>query len=337
MPQVREHHRPRPDLPDRIGDLPAEDVRRAAVHGLEARRVRALRVEVGRRRDADGARACRPEIGQDVTEQVRAHHHVEPVGMLHEVRGQDVNVVLRRLHVRILCRHQLEPLVPVRHRDRDPVRLGRARDVLPRSRPREFEGVAEDPVHAAPCEHGLLRHGFLRRAFARALADGRVLAFGVLAHHPEVDVAGLPVRERRRHAGHEAHGAQVHVLLELPANRDQQAPQRHVVGNAGEAHRAEEDRVVMADGREAVLGHHPAVLRVIRAAPVLLVPHQGETELPRRRLEHALSLGHHFLADAVAGDHGNAMGRHDVGAKPRASSVGPRGARAVIATCPAAA
>ena len=39
-----EHHRARPDLPDRVGDAPAGDVGRRAVHRLEQRRMTARRV-----------------------------------------------------------------------------------------------------------------------------------------------------------------------------------------------------------------------------------------------------------------------------------------------------
>ncbi len=54
----------------------------------------ALGVDVGRGRDADRAGHRRAQVGEDVAEQIRADHHVEPVGVLHEVRGQDVDVVL---------------------------------------------------------------------------------------------------------------------------------------------------------------------------------------------------------------------------------------------------
>ena len=48
---------------------------------------------------ADGAMPIVPahgraEVGEDVAEQVGADDDVEPVGMLHEMRRQDVDVVL---------------------------------------------------------------------------------------------------------------------------------------------------------------------------------------------------------------------------------------------------
>src|SRR3546814_2394238 len=57
----------------------AGDVRRRAVHRLEQRGELPRRVEVRRRRDADGAGDRRAEIGEDVAEEIGGHHHVEPV------------------------------------------------------------------------------------------------------------------------------------------------------------------------------------------------------------------------------------------------------------------
>src|SRR5438128_1634261 len=122
---VLEHHRGRPDLADRVRDALAVDVGRRAVDGLEQRGKHALRVDVGGWRDADGAGAGGAEIRQDVAEQVGRYDDVEPVRMRDEVRGQDIDVELVPADVGILLGHCLDALVPVRHRDRDAVRLGR--------------------------------------------------------------------------------------------------------------------------------------------------------------------------------------------------------------------
>ena len=75
-------------------------------------------------------------------------HHVEPVRVLDEVGGEDVDVVLRGLDVRILLRHRGEALVPVRHAVDDAVRLGRRGDVAPLPRPGQLERVAHDAVRS---------------------------------------------------------------------------------------------------------------------------------------------------------------------------------------------
>src|SRR3546814_3997643 len=64
-------------------------------------------------------------------------------------------------------------------------------------------------------------------------ADFRVFALDVLAHHDEVDVGGPAPGQRRRHAFQQAHRAHVGVEIELATQRDQQAPERDMVGDAG--------------------------------------------------------------------------------------------------------
>jgi hypothetical protein len=174
--------------------------------------------------------------------------------------------------------------------------------------------------------------------------DRRILAFGVLADDDEVDVAGLAVGERRRDAGHQLARAQVHVLVELAAEQDERAPQRHVVGHGGgPADRAVVDRLERGQLREPVVGHHLPVLRVVIAAPVERRRRERDAELARRRLDHAHAFRHDLLADAVAGDHGDPVRGHGPlpGAKtailrvPAASSErrSAGGARRLYAAC----
>ena len=172
-------------------------------------------------------------------------------------------------------------------------------------------------VDAGAAHHRFLHHDFALGAGEHLAADRRILALGVLAHHPEVDVAGLAAGERAGHAGHQAHGAQVDVLVELAPEQDQRAPQRDVVGQlVGHADGAEVDRVMAADLLLPVLRHHAAVLFVVVAArEIEIVEAQLEAELLGRGFEHAHAFRHDLLADAVAGndcDTMNAVGRHGV-------------------------
>jgi hypothetical protein len=123
--EMIEHHRARPDLADRVGDAAPGDVGRGTVHRLEHRGVFALRVDVAGGRDSDRADAGRPQIAEDVAEQIGADHDVKPVGMAHEMRGQDVDVVLVGLDVGVVARDGGKTLVPIRHRVDDAVRFGR--------------------------------------------------------------------------------------------------------------------------------------------------------------------------------------------------------------------
>ena len=177
--------------------------------------------------------------------------------------------------------------------------------------PAQLEGVAHDPVDAAAGEHRRLHHHLLLGALEAAAADRRILALGVLAHDDEVDVARPAARQRRSDAGHQPHRPDVGILIEAAAQPDQQPPERDVVRDQGrEADGAQEDRRMAADLLEPVLGHHPAVLDVVVAAPGQLVPVEGDAVFRTGGVQHADALGHDLLADPVAGDHRDPVPDH---------------------------
>src|ERR1051326_4276991 len=105
------------------------------------------------------------------------------------------------------------------------------------------------------------------------------------------------------------HPRQVAVLIKRAAERDERAPQRNMVGDFRRpADRTEEDRVMRADALLPVLRHHALVLGVVVVGrEVEIVLAQLEAEFLRRRLEHPHALGHDLLADAVAGNDGDAV------------------------------
>ena len=98
----------------------------------------------------------------------------------------------------IALRHLLDALVPIRHGDRDAVRLrGRGEVLLRRASARARRRTSapdrrRSRVMTVSCTT-------ISRSVPGNMRPpiGRVLAFGVLAHDPEVDVAGLAVGERR--------------------------------------------------------------------------------------------------------------------------------------------
>jgi len=175
----------------------------------------------------------------------------------------------------------------------------------------QFECEFQNPINSLSGKARLLKYDFAFSPFVHAAADAGILALGVLAHDEEVDVARLAIGQRRADARHEAAGPQVHVLVELAPELDQHAPQRDVIGHGGRpSHGAEEERVVLTDQLLPTRRHHRAVPGVVVAAPVEVIELQFDTEPARRRVEHAQALGHHFLADAVAGDHCDLVSRH---------------------------
>ncbi len=142
-------------------------------------------------------------------------------------------------------------------------------------------------------------------ALVHAAADARVLALGVLAHEDHVDVARRAAGERARHALQQAHGAHVGPQVEALADRQQQAPERHVIGNVGAADGTEQDGVERAEPLDGIGRHHHAVLEPVIRAPVELAPLELEPEL----VDAATRLADDFGTHAVAGQERDAM-RH---------------------------
>ena len=75
-----------------------------------------------------------------------------------------------------------------------------------------------------------------------------------------------------------------------------------MVEDARETDRAEEDRIVIADLREPVGGHHRAGCKVVLAAPREMLPLEAQTEALGDRIDDANSLRNDLAADAVSGN-----------------------------------
>src|SRR5260370_26463504 len=98
-----QHHGAGPDLPDGIGDAFPSDIRRRAVDRLEHGRVFILWIKICRRSDADGANNSGAEVREYISEKIGAHDDIEPIGMAHEVSGENVDVILVGSNVGVLC------------------------------------------------------------------------------------------------------------------------------------------------------------------------------------------------------------------------------------------
>ena len=141
--KVIKHHRSAPDLPDRVGNSFAGDVRSTSVNGFEHARKFTFRVEVSRGSNADGAGYCGTKIAEYIAEEVRCDDDIKPVGVQDKVRREDVNVELVYFYIGVLRRDGLHPFVPIRHGNRNPVALGGARQVLFGSALRQLKGVVK--------------------------------------------------------------------------------------------------------------------------------------------------------------------------------------------------
>src|SRR5690606_11268260 len=165
-------------------------------------------------------------------------------------------------------------------------------------------------LDAAAGEHRSLDDHLRLGTAVEPAADLRVLALVVLAHDVEIDLLGRPAGEGARHAAQHADRPQRDILMELPADRDEQAPERDVVGHAGPVDGAEIDRIMALDPLEPVLRHHAAGLDEALAGPVEALPGELDSEPAAGGLHHPDALVHHLVADPVAGDDGDLVLGH---------------------------
>ncbi len=89
------------------------------MHRFEQRGKAPFGVGVRRRRLPDRACQRSTKVGQDVAEEIGAHHDVEPVRVLHKVRTQDVDVELVLSHVRTCLADCRDVLVSPAHGEGD--------------------------------------------------------------------------------------------------------------------------------------------------------------------------------------------------------------------------
>jgi hypothetical protein len=147
------------------------------------------------------------------------------------------------------------------------------------------------------------------RTLEHPAADRRVLAFRILADDEEIDVAGTPVGQRARDAGHQPHRTKVDVLIELAPEQQQRAPERDVIRDGRRpANGAEENGLVGGDLLLPVVRQHPAVTDVVVAAgEVEVIECVVDAERTSGRLEDAETFGDDLASDPVAGNDRNAV------------------------------
>ena len=287
---------------------------------LEHRGVAPRRVDIGRGGESQPPLDRRAKVGQDVSEQVRGHHHVQRLGRHHHPRGQRIDVVMADLDLGELGRELVRHLVPEHHRVFLGVRLG-GRGQPARAPHRLLKAETQDPLDPGAGKDRGLDGDLLGAALMDPPARAGIFALGVLADAQDVEV---PLAQRALDARQQAVGADVGILGEALADRQQQAVQRHRIGHLGRpADRAQQDRVKAREDLEPILGHHPARLKVMRAGP----GQQRRGKPPRRRrLGHAQGGLGHGDADPVARNDGDAMGAGRGGTR-RLLGIGHRGLR----------
>src|SRR5882762_2535147 len=174
----------------------------------------------------------------------------------------------------------------------------------------QLERESQDAVYPASCENCLLNRHLLACSLVETPANVGIFAFVVLPNDAEINLTRLPVLQRSFNALEKAHGPQIDVLSETPADGDQQSPKRDVIRNAWVSHGAEEDSVKRPQLLDTIRRHHLRGLYVGFAAPLECIPVALKSKMSPRGVQHPDAFWNHLFSDAVACDDCDVEGFH---------------------------
>ncbi len=176
---------------------------------------------------------------------------------------------------------------------------------------RETERKTHDAFNAGARQDGYVRGSFDRMALMHATAHARIFALRIFADNDPIQILGLAALQGSIDARQDAGRAHVRVLVEALTYLQTKTPQRDVVGNVRIASRAEQDRILVADGIESVCGHHHPVLAIVVAAPIEVFEFEREgLRGAGERFKDLRASRYDFLANAVTGNGCDAIGFH---------------------------
>ena len=175
-------------------------------------------------------------------------------GVLHHLHGEGVDVHVGGLDPVVIARHVPERPLPEIVAVGQGVALVRHQHAPPPARPRVLKGVPDDPLDSLAGVDVLLDRDLVRGALLEDPPHADVQTLRVLAEHHEVDVAGGASFQGREVIGQEADRPLVDVQIELEADPEQDIGRVPVVRDAGIPQRAQQDRIIGAQGIESGIG-----------------------------------------------------------------------------------
>ena len=225
--------------------------------------------------------------------------------MGNHARGDRVDVILPILDRGVVLTHTVGHFVPEDHRVPQRVGFGCARQQPAWPLHGQLEAVTEDPLDAVTRKQARLLSDFLGRSHVHAAPEAGVLALAVLAHADHVDIRGSTVRQRRGEPGQEPHRAEIDVLLESLAQRQQEVPHGDVIGDGRRADGPEVDRIEGGHSFEPIRVHHPSMAGVVIAAPRQHREAERHARSARRGFNRGDAGRDDFLADSVSRNDGD--------------------------------
>src|SRR5260370_33567676 len=224
--------------------------------------------------------------------------------MAHEVSGEDIDMILVRADIRILCSYGMKAFVPERHGVNDPVGFCGGGEMLV-SLAGQVERVAHHAVHSTQSEDGLLDGHLVVGSFIETPTDIRIFPFVVFPDDAEINLTRLPIFQRRLNPFKKVHRPQIDVLPERAPDGYQETPKRDVICNTRMPHSSQESGVQLPKLLKAIGRHHLSVLHVSFATPIELLPVKFKSKTLSCCFEHANAFRNDLFADAISGDDGN--------------------------------
>ena len=270
---------------------------------LEHGRILVGRVDAARSGVADATDHGTGLVGDDVAEEVVGQDHVEAGRVGHQEDGGRVDVQVVVGDLRVFLGHLVDDALPHVAGVDQHVLLVHEGHVLPALHG-QLEGVTHHALHAVGGVDGDFGGHLVRGATTDRAAGTAVQAFGAFTHHDEVDVTR--VGERRRDTLVQLGRTQVHVLVQVEAELEQQAAFQNARLDARIADGAQQDGVGLLDALLFLLGEDRAVTQIAFGTEVeMLVIEFGDAF--GRLLQSLLGPRSHFLANAIARNDGDGV------------------------------
>ncbi len=264
-------------------------------------------MDVGGGREAEAAGELRGEIGDDVAEEIVGDDDVELAGVADDLHGEGVYIKVAGVDLRIFGADDLEDALPEVAGEGHRVGLVRHAKTLKFVGAGVVEGVADDALDAFAGVDVFLDGNLVGSVLLIEAADADIETFGIFAEDHEADVVGGNVTQRSEALVEEFGRAGVDEEVELEAEAEEDVRGVLVGGHAGIAEGAEEDGVeFIAQHFDGAGRERDVFAEEFVGAPIEFHELDGAVALGGGGFDALDGDGRDFLADAVAGDDGDA-------------------------------
>jgi len=247
------------------------------------------------------------EVADDVAEKIVGDDDVELAGVADEFHGEGVDEQVAGIDFGIFGADGFENALPKVTGEGHGVGFVGHAQAFESVGTGVVEGVADDALDASAGVDVFLDGDFVGGALFEEAAGADVDAFGVFAEDHEVDVFGGAIAEGSEAIMKEFGGASVDVEVEFEAEAEENVGGVLIGRDAGIAEGAEEDGVeFVAQEFDGAFGKRDFFAEIFVGAPIEFDELERAIAFGYGGFDDLDGDGSDFLADAVAGDDGDA-------------------------------